>query len=83
MTNESKAPTVVGAISDQLFGDAVVGATGRSPVQISPRVRAMAQALNVDLAKVKGTGPGGVITEEDIKKIVGAVREPPLQAKES
>lgn len=80
MSNEQKAPTVVGAISDQLFGDARVGAKLASPLQAMPRVKALAQAMNVDLTKIKGTGPNGIITEEDVKKAVGATT---LSAKES
>lgn len=34
----------------------------------TPAVRKLAKDLGVDLAKVKGTGPGGRITEEDVKK---------------
>jgi len=34
----------------------------------TPAVRSLARSLSVDLAKVKGTGPGGVATSEDVKK---------------
>ena len=37
-----------------------------------PATRRLARELGVDLARVSGTGPGGRITEEDVKK---AVRE--------
>jgi len=54
---------------------------GRAP----PRVRKLARELGVDLSKVKGTGPGGVITEEDVlryaeesKKAAEAPRQPAL-----
>lgn len=35
---------------------------------ILPKIRKLAQELGVDLAKVKGSGLGGRITEEDVKK---------------
>jgi len=35
----------------------------------TPAVRKLAKDLGIDLAKVKGTGPGGRITEEDVKKL--------------
>lgn len=34
----------------------------------TPAVRSLARSLSVDLAKVKGTGPGGVATSEDVKR---------------
>lgn len=34
---------------------------------VTPAVRKLAKELGIDLSKVKGTGPGGRITEEDIK----------------
>lgn len=35
----------------------------------TPAVRKLAKDLGVDLAKVKGTGPGGRITEEDVRNL--------------
>lgn len=35
-------------------------------IRAPPRVRKLARELGVDLSKVKGTGPGGVITESDV-----------------
>jgi pyruvate dehydrogenase E2 component (dihydrolipoamide acetyltransferase) len=40
----------------------------RPHIRAPPRVRKLAQELGVDLALVKGTGPGGIITEEDVKR---------------
>jgi pyruvate dehydrogenase E2 component (dihydrolipoamide acetyltransferase) len=37
-------------------------------VQATPAVRMLAKQLNVNLANVKGTGPGGRIQPEDVKK---------------
>ena len=34
----------------------------------TPAVRALARTLSVDLASVKGSGPGGVATSEDVKQ---------------
>jgi pyruvate dehydrogenase E2 component (dihydrolipoamide acetyltransferase) len=42
-----------------------------------PATRRLARELGVDLARVSGTGPGGRITEEDVKK---AVRESTLHS---
>jgi pyruvate dehydrogenase E2 component (dihydrolipoamide acetyltransferase) len=42
-------------------------------VMASPRAKKLADELGVDLAKVTGTGPGGKITEEDVKKAAPAL----------
>jgi len=44
------------------------------PVRASPVARRMARELDVDLAQVKGTGPGGRIREEDIRSFAEAQR---------
>jgi len=36
--------------------------------KVSPVVRNLARKMRVDLAQVKGTGPGGLITREDVRK---------------
>jgi pyruvate dehydrogenase E2 component (dihydrolipoamide acetyltransferase) len=40
----------------------------RPPVKATPRVRRLAVELGVALEQIKGTGPGGVITEEDVRR---------------
>ena len=40
-------------------------------IQITPLVRRVAAELNVDLHAVTGTGPGGSITEEDVRRAAG------------
>src|SRR6266571_3251727 len=40
-------------------------------VQATPLVRRIAQELGVDLASVKATGPGGRITEDDVRSVGG------------
>ena len=40
-------------------------------IQASPQVRKRAQDLNVDTSRLKGTGPGGRITEEDVNRVKG------------
>ena len=41
-------------------------------VMASPRAKKLAEELGVDLTNLTGTGPGGKITEEDIKKAAPA-----------
>jgi pyruvate dehydrogenase E2 component (dihydrolipoamide acetyltransferase) len=39
---------------------------GAAP-QISPKARRLAKELGVDISKIRGTGPGGTITSEDVQ----------------
>ena len=53
---------------------APVQAAGPAPtgrVQATPLVRRVAQELGVDLAAVRGTGPGGRITADDVRGLAG------------
>jgi pyruvate dehydrogenase E2 component (dihydrolipoamide acetyltransferase) len=45
--------------------------TAEAP-QISPKARRLAKELGVDVNSVRGTGPGGVITAEDVQAAAGA-----------
>ncbi len=46
---------------------APVASAGAGRVQATPVVRRIAQELGVDLADVSGSGPGGRVTEEDVR----------------
>ena len=54
--------TVVGTLSDNEVVEVI------RPVQATPAVRALAKQTGIDLARVKGTGPGGRITKEDVER---------------
>lgn len=43
-------------------------------VRATPRARALAEKEGVDLTQVRGSGPGGLITEEDVLKHVKEVK---------
>jgi len=45
----------------------VAGSEHRSPVPAAPHVRRLARELGVEIHEVKGTGPGGRISENDVK----------------
>src|ERR1051325_1588257 len=55
------AGTVVGSVADEEEFELP------PPVQAMPAVRARAKELNVDLARIRGTGPRGRITKEDVE----------------
>jgi pyruvate dehydrogenase E2 component (dihydrolipoamide acetyltransferase) len=40
---------------------------GERPIKASPAARKLARDLNVDITTVTGTGPGGRITDSDVK----------------
>jgi pyruvate dehydrogenase E2 component (dihydrolipoyllysine-residue acetyltransferase) len=45
----------------------VAGTEHRDPVPAAPSVRRLARELGVDIYEVRGTGPGGRISEDDVK----------------
>jgi pyruvate dehydrogenase E2 component (dihydrolipoamide acetyltransferase) len=49
--------------------------TGRRPLA-TPKTRALARRLGVDLALVRGTGSAGRITDEDVERAAGAPADP-------
>jgi pyruvate dehydrogenase E2 component (dihydrolipoamide acetyltransferase) len=53
--------TVVGTLNDNEVVEVI------RPVQATPAVRALAKQMGLDLASMKGTGPGGRITKEDVE----------------
>ena len=81
-----EAPTAVDALDaadtlDVDIPDGAVdtadGAIDEHPFVLSPLVRRQAQDAGVDLTRVQGTGPGGVITRGDVAAAAGApVRVP-------
>jgi pyruvate dehydrogenase E2 component (dihydrolipoamide acetyltransferase) len=47
--------------------DKVAGTEHRGPVPAAPHTRRLAREIGVDIYEVKGTGPGGRISEDDVK----------------
>jgi len=45
----------------------VAGTENRQPVPAAPHVRRLAREIGVDIYEVKGSGPGGRISDDDIK----------------
>ncbi|MGZ5499192.1 MAG: dihydrolipoamide acetyltransferase family protein, partial [Candidatus Aminicenantales bacterium] len=60
----------------------IIPAPGRSGEALAtPGVRALAKGLGVDLGAVRGTGPGGRITEDDVRAFQAAPAEKKLAVK--
>lgn len=79
-----------GVESEKKDSGSVVGSLGEDaeveivrPILATPAVRALAKQLNLDLAQVKGTGPGGRITKEDVERTGIAITEPKGAAADS
>jgi pyruvate dehydrogenase E2 component (dihydrolipoyllysine-residue acetyltransferase) len=60
--------------------EAAAASAGR--VQATPLVRRIAQELGVDLVSVTPTGPGGRVTEDDVRNAAGGASNSLLQASE-
>jgi pyruvate dehydrogenase E2 component (dihydrolipoamide acetyltransferase) len=59
---------------------AVPGSSEKIEVKVSPKARRMAQELGVDLSKLKGTGPGGTISGEDVQRAAESQKAAPQRA---
>jgi len=51
----------------------VAGTEQRQPIPAAPHVRRFAREVGVDIYEVKGTGPGGRISEDDVKTYAKAL----------
>ena len=55
---------------------------GAAP-QISPKARRLAKELGVDISKIRGTGPDGTITSEDVQSVADGKGSAPSAGTES
>jgi len=61
--------TIVGDLSTKAKpAQAKAASPARTEVKATPAVRALARSLNVELAAVRPSGPGGTVTTEDVKR---------------
>jgi pyruvate dehydrogenase E2 component (dihydrolipoamide acetyltransferase) len=51
----------------------VAGTEHRQPIPAAPHVRRLAREVGIDIYEVKGTGPGGRISEDDVKAYAKAL----------
>ncbi|HMP01747.1 MAG TPA: dihydrolipoamide acetyltransferase family protein [Gemmatales bacterium] len=71
-------PTVAAPVqpSPQPTASSPPTAPARSQPRASPAARKLARELGVDLEKVKGTGPAGAVTREDIERAAATAKQP-------
>ena len=61
----------------------VAGTEHRDPVPAAPHVRRLARELGLDIYNVKGSGPGGRISEDDVKAFAKATLAAAVSAAQS
>jgi len=66
------APTPPAAAAAPAAGAKPAAPRDGGPVPATPATRRLARELGVDLRPVRGTGPGGRITDEDVRASAGA-----------
>jgi pyruvate dehydrogenase E2 component (dihydrolipoyllysine-residue acetyltransferase) len=59
-------------------GTAAAGAVRVGPMPAAPATRRLARELGVDLASVKATGPGGRVTDDDVRAASGGAERRPV-----
>jgi pyruvate dehydrogenase E2 component (dihydrolipoamide acetyltransferase) len=74
-TNNKMSGSVVGALpeSNHIVAErvSIVGGTSkRSGMKVMPAARVLAQELGIDLTTLQGTGPDGLVTVQDVKKVL-------------
>ncbi|MFG1717530.1 dihydrolipoamide acetyltransferase family protein [Micromonospora chalcea] len=68
----SSAPSGTAASAERAADPAWTGGPAAAPLVISPIVRRLAKEHGIDLASLRGTGPGGVIRRADLDAAVAA-----------
>jgi pyruvate dehydrogenase E2 component (dihydrolipoamide acetyltransferase) len=77
-TEEQALPPDQPQVASPVFGmpaqlGKVAGTEHRQPVPAAPHVRRLAREIGVDIYEVKGSGPGGRISEDDVKAYAKAL----------
>ncbi len=76
------APPIVGSLSEDAEMLSPVGPTaaseGTKEVKALPIVRKLARDMGVDLGQVRGSGPEGRVTREDVLAAAPSATEPPV-----
>lgn len=74
-SSQPAAPAAVPAATASRLASAASASAGARPPaapRASPGARLRARELGVDLAKVRGTGPGGAVTRDDVERSAAA-----------
>lgn len=87
LEGEAEAPPEKKAVEEERKRPPSLSVVGTMPegeeVMASPKARALAKKMGIDLAGVTGTGHGGIITEDDVKAATGAAAPAPVKPAEA
>ncbi|HEY4365298.1 MAG TPA: dihydrolipoamide acetyltransferase family protein [Bryobacteraceae bacterium] len=76
VTAAARAVTVAAPAERAAPATTVSATPAESGPRISPKARRLAEQQGVDITKIKGTGPGGTISSEDVQAAADAMPEP-------
>jgi pyruvate dehydrogenase E2 component (dihydrolipoyllysine-residue acetyltransferase) len=79
VSTPSARPTA-GVVYDRPARSQTPPTEAKSAAQISPKARRLAKEKGVDISKIRGTGPDGTITSEDVLKAAEAPASAPSAA---
>jgi pyruvate dehydrogenase E2 component (dihydrolipoamide acetyltransferase) len=72
----SATPSALQADADSRASIAPSAAASADGPSLSPRARALARELGIDPSAITGTGPGGMVTEQDIRMAAASGGDP-------
>lgn len=75
---EAPRADAAGPRSGVATGSGAAAAAREGPVPAAPATRRLARELGVDLAVVKATGPGGRVTDDDVRAAKGGAERRPV-----
>lgn len=73
---EAKAPPPKGREAVEAKKEEVLSKPYEGPVAAAPSTRRLARELGIDINRVRPTGPGGRVTEEDVRAFAESARQP-------
>jgi pyruvate dehydrogenase E2 component (dihydrolipoamide acetyltransferase) len=74
--NVKVSPTVQPEVKENILRlDVTKTARSEAPVQISPLAKKLAVEHEIDYHSIKGTGPGGRIIEDDVRKAISSLTQ--------
>jgi pyruvate dehydrogenase E2 component (dihydrolipoamide acetyltransferase) len=74
-SHASSGQAGVSVPATSVAGAATLGDMASRGVQVTPLARRVAKDLGIDLNEVRGTGPGGRITDTDVRRTVASRRQ--------
>ena len=70
-------------VEREISKSARVEAKGKKMTKVSPLARRIAEQENIDIQTIKGTGPGGRITKQDVERAIAERSQKPAEPTEA